>query len=79
MPNKVEKVVLDLYSKNPTLTLREGVEKLSKKFIKISHETISRYLRAINIKFRSILLKAFLTEQHVAKRLVSAQANLNRE
>lgn len=43
--DKVEKIVLGLLSKNPTLTLRERIEKLSKKGIKISYETILRHLR----------------------------------
>lgn len=55
--DKVIKIVLDLiFSKNSPLTLREGVEKLNKKRIEISHETIRRHLRASNIKYRSTLL-----------------------
>lgn len=76
--DKVKKMVLALFSKNPALTLREGVEKLSKKGVKISYETIRKHLRD-NVKYRSTLLKPLLSEQHVAKHLAWAQENLDRD
>ena len=62
---KDEKVICVLFSKNPTLTLREGVLKLSKKGLNISHETVRGHLIANNVKFRSTLQKPMLSEKHV--------------
>lgn len=69
MSEKDEKVIYDLFSKNPTLTLGEGALKLSKKGLNISYGTIRRHLIANNLKFRSTLKKPMLSEKHVDKRL----------
>jgi len=76
---KAEKMILTLFSKNPTLTLREGVEKLARKSVNISYETIRRHLRKNGIKYRSTLLKPLLSENHVTKRLAWAQDNKDRD
>lgn len=79
MSEKDEKMICDLFLKNPTLTLREGASKLSKKGLDISYGTVRRHLIANNLKFRSTLQKPMLSEKHVQKRLEWARENLDRD
>lgn len=65
---KQEKLICALFSKNPTLTLREGASKLSQKGLNISHGTIRNHLIANSVKYRSTLQKPMLSEKHVQKR-----------
>ncbi|XP_018398950.1 PREDICTED: uncharacterized protein LOC108776745 [Cyphomyrmex costatus] len=76
---KDEKVICTLFSKNPTLSLREGAQELSKKGLIISHETIRKYLHTNSLKFRGTLQKPMLSEKHVEKRLEWAREHLDRD
>lgn len=77
-PN-MEKKIVNLFKRNPTLTLRQGAAKLKQKGIEISHTTIRTHLLAHNIKYRSTMKKPLLGEKHVIKRLAWAKENLDRD
>lgn len=73
------KLILALFSRNPSLSLRQGQAKLKQKGLDISHVTIREHLRANNLKWRSTLKKPLLSEKHVARRLAWAQENIDRD
>lgn len=54
---KNEKLIVALFSRNPSLTLRQAQAKLKQKGLDISHVTIRKYLCANNLKWRSTLKK----------------------
>lgn len=76
---KVEKMIINLFSRNPTLTLRQAQVKLKKKGYNVSHVTIRSHLRAHDVKYRATLKKPLLSENHVTKRLAWAKKNLHRD
>ena len=47
---KDDKKIVNLLSRNPGLTLRQGQAKLKQKGLNISYETIRTYLKANNMK-----------------------------
>jgi len=76
---KDEKKIVNLFLRNPSLTLRQGQAKLKSKGLDISHETIRTHLRAHNLKFRPTMKKPLLTEKHVTNRLAWAHENIDRD
>jgi len=76
---KKEKKIVNLFSRNPALTLRQGQAKLKSKGLDISYETIRTHLRAHDLKFRHTIKKPLLTEKHVTKRLAWAHENIDRD
>ena len=48
---KVDKKIVNLFSRNPGLTLRQGQAKLKQKGLDISYEIIRIYLNANNMKW----------------------------
>lgn len=76
---KDEKVIMNMFLRNPGLSLRRGQAKLRQKGINISHVTIRNHLRANNVKYRSTLKKPLLSEKHVTKRLAWAKENIDRD
>lgn len=78
MTKKDEKKIFAVFSKDPTLTLREGAAKLKAKGVDISYETIRRHLLANKVKYQSTLEKPMLSEKHVEKRVAWAKENLDR-
>lgn len=76
---KDEKKILALFSKDPTLTLREAAVKLKAKGVDISYGTIRRHLLANKLKYRSTLEKPMLSAKHVEKRVEWAKENLDRD
>lgn len=77
-PNMGKKIV-NLFKRNPTLTLRQGAAKLKQKDIEVSCTTIRTHLHAHNVKYRSTMKKPLLGEKHVTKRLAWAKENLDRD
>lgn len=78
--NKDEKKIVNLFTRNPALTLRQGQAKLKQKGLDISYVTIRSYLHAHGMKYRStIKKKPLLTEKHVTKRIAWARANIGRD
>lgn len=77
--SSIEKQIVNLFKRNPTLTLRQGAAKLKQKGIEVSHTTIRTYLLEHNLKFRSTTKKPLLGENHVTKRLAWAKENLDRD
>ena len=76
--DKEEKQIVNMFSSNPGLSLRQGQARLKKKGLRISCETIRSRLRAHNLKYRSAINKPLLTENHVEKRNAWARANIDR-
>lgn len=74
-----KKRIISIFSKNPTLTLREGQTKLREKGLDISYGTIRRHLQTYNIKWRSTIKKPLLSETHVQKRLACTHDNIDRD
>lgn len=74
-----DKMICELFTKNPTTTLREGQQKLIKKGVRLSLNTLRSRLQEIGIKNRSTIIKPLLTEKHIENRLNWANANLNRD
>lgn len=77
--SKDNKVICELFRKNPTISLRNAKEKLSRKGIKVSINTIRRRLAESGIKNRSTKPKPLLTQKHIEKRLSWATQNLDRD
>ena len=50
------KKIVNLFSRNPGLTLRQGQAKLKQKDLDISYETIRTYLKANNMNSTTLLL-----------------------
>ena len=73
-----DKVILRLFEKNPSLTLRQAQKQLEKKGIKLAISTIKRRLEDSDIKYRSTLQKPLLSEKHVSMRYAWAQKNISR-
>lgn len=73
------KRILQIFMKNPLLSLRSGQEKLKKNGLSISIDTIRRRLMENGLKFRSTMKKPLLTEKHTGKRLSWASENKNRD
>lgn len=76
---KADKMIVNLFSRNPGLTLRQGTAKLKQKGLDISYEAIRTHLRAHDIKWRSTVKKPLLGEKHVTKRLAWAKDNIDRD
>lgn len=76
---KGDKMIVDLFSRNPGLTLRQGQAKLKQKGLDISYVTIRTHLRAHDMKWHSTIKKPLLTEKHVRKRLAWAHENIDRD
>ncbi|KMQ87689.1 transposable element tcb1 transposase [Lasius niger] len=74
-----EKIIVNLFSRNPALTLRQGQAKLKSKGLDISYETIRTHLRTHDLKWRNTMKKPLLTEKHVTKRLAWAHENIDRD
>ena len=74
-----EKRILNLFLKNPGLTLRQGQAKLKMKGLDISLDSIQRHLRAHDVKWRSTMKKPLLSEKHVKTRLEWAKKNIDRD
>ena len=53
---KMIKKLVNLFSRNPGLTLRQGQAKLKQKGLDISYETIRTYLKANNMNSTTLLL-----------------------
>ena len=53
---KDDKKIVNLFSRNPGLTLRQGQAKLKREALDISYETIRTYLKANNIDSTTLLL-----------------------
>ena len=53
---KDDKKIVNLFSQNPGLTLRQGQAKLKQKGLDISYETIRTYLKANNMNSTTLLL-----------------------
>jgi translation initiation factor IF-3 len=63
-------MIVNLFSRNFGLTLRQRQAKLKQKGLNISHVTIRTHLRAHSINCRSTTIKKpLLSEKHVKKRL----------
>jgi len=67
--DKDVKTVIRLFQKKSTLSLRQGQAILRRKGLRMSCETIRRYLRAHDIQWRSTIKKPLLSEKHVSARL----------
>lgn len=76
---KEDKMILRVFEKNSRLSLRGGQAVLLKKGLDVSCDTIRRRLLAHDVKFRSVIKKPLLSENHVKKRLTWAQENLDRD
>lgn len=74
-----DKVIINLFKRKPTLTLKQAQQILSKRNIKVSIMTIHRRLRENNINWQSVIAKPLLSERHVSKRLLWARKNLERD
>lgn len=74
-----EKQIINLYSTKPMLSLRQGQQILKNKGIHVSTETLRSRLRDHDIKFRSVIKKPLLTQNHVKKRIAWAKENLERD
>lgn len=79
LKKKDDKMIANLFSRNPGLTLRQGQSKLKQKGLDISHVTIRTHLRAHGMKWRSTIKKPLLSEKHVKKRLAWAHENIDRD
>lgn len=77
--SRQDKVIINLFKKKPTLTLKQAQQILSRRNIKVSIMTIHRRLRENNISLRSVTAKPLLSERHVSKRLLWARENFDRE
>ena len=53
---KDDKKIVNLFSRNPDLTLHQGHAKLKQKGLDISYETIRTYLKANNMNSTTLLL-----------------------
>jgi len=53
---KDDKKIVNLFSRNPDLTLRQGQAKLKQKGLDISYEIVRTYLKANNINSTTLLL-----------------------
>lgn len=76
---KDEERIVNLFSRNPGLTLRQGQAKLKAKGLDISYETIRTHLCTHDLKWRNTIKKPLLTEKHVTKRLAWAHENIDRD
>lgn len=74
-----DKIILQIFNKNPRLSLRQAKAKLEQKGINISHESIRNRLHAQKLKWRSTILKPLLSTKHVEKRIAWAQENIERD
>ena len=59
---KDDKKIVNLFSRNPGLTLRQGQAKLKQKGLDISYETIRTYLKANNMKWCNTTLVDLLLD-----------------
>ncbi|CAK9806971.1 Transposable element Tcb1 transposase [Anthophora quadrimaculata] len=73
-----DRIVVQMFKKNPSLSLRHACKILEKKGIKISMATINKRLEESEIKLQSTLLKPLLSERHVENRFAWAQQNVHR-
>ena len=74
-----DKRIVQLFAKNPLLSLRSGQEQLKKKGLIISLDTIKRRLVVNGVKYRSTVKKPLLSETHIEKRLHWARENKDRD
>lgn len=79
LDKKDEKRIVNLFSRNPALTLRQRQAKLKSKGLDVSYETIQTHLRAYDLKWRNTMKKPLLIEKHVTKRLAWAHENIDRD
>lgn len=75
--SKQNERIVDLFEKNPGLTLDQGVERLSRRKIYVSRSTVRRRLLAKEVQYRPTIKKPLLTKIHVEKRLRWANENLD--
>lgn len=76
---KEDKMILKVFEKNSSLSLRGGQAILQRKGLNISCDTIRKRLLAHEVKFRSTINKPLLSKKHVEKRLSWAIENLDRD
>lgn len=74
--SREDKRIVDLFEKNPGMTVDQGVEKLSRLKIKVSNSTVRRRLAAAAIAYRPTVKKPLLTPLHIEKRMNWATENL---
>jgi len=60
-------MILQMFEKNPRLSLRGGQAILHKKGLNTSCDTIRRHLLVHEVKFRSTEKKLLLSKKHVEK------------
>lgn len=74
-----DKVVVELFKRKDSLTLRRGQELLRREGVNMSIMTIRQRLLENNLAWRSTKIKPLLSEAHVRKRLEWARANIDRD
>lgn len=74
-----DKLIYELFVKYPTMSLRQAHQKLNKKGVRLSLNTIRRRLKEMGMENRSTTMKPLLTESHIEKRLSWAKAHLSRD
>lgn len=74
-----DKRIVQLFAKNPLLSLRSGQEQLKRRGLDISLDTIKRRLVEKGVKYRSTVKKPLLSEKHIEKRLSWASVNKDRD
>lgn len=77
--NRMDRAIINIFQKNPNLTLKQGQQRLAKRNISVSIATIRRRLHENNIQWRNVRTKPLLKEQHVGKRLQWARENMTRD
>ncbi|KAL1492519.1 hypothetical protein ABEB36_010760 [Hypothenemus hampei] len=67
---KEDRLILAVFERNPSLSLRGGQSTLRKKGVQVSCDLKRRRLMANDVKYRSTVKKPLLSEKHVANRLL---------
>lgn len=76
---RTDRTIINLFMKNPTLTLKQGQQRLAKRNINVSVATIRRRLHENKVQWRSVRTKPLLKQQHVEKRLLWARQHRTRD
>lgn len=74
--SKEDKRIVEVFDKNPGLSLRAGEERLRRSKINVSRETLRRRLHENALKYRSTMKKPLLSQVHIEKRMQWATENL---
>lgn len=75
--SKQDERIVDLFERNPGLTLDQGVQRLSRRKLYVSRSTLRNRLHAKSVRYRPSIKKPLLTKINIEKRMQWATDNLN--